>query len=206
MQFDGMITTQSGVTAQNLADEFFLEDALGTKRFEPTNKMPNGPYGIPGGSVQILDVPNLIHGGVWEKTTEWIGIYNDLSSRLAWKFLPEDITVGSEFSYQLIPEFTDHTFLHGRVHRQFDVETEIGTFEKALDCLYILDWGISAVSDIQGQIVGYIRTFDYGRVIFAPTIGPVYSYERWTVEPGTPPTPGLADFTTSLIGTTIPAD
>ena len=162
--------------------------------------------GVPRGHAQLLSMPNLIHGGAWEKTAEWIGTYNDLSARLAWKFLADDITVGSEFSYQLVPDFSDDTFLHGRVHRQMSVETEVGTFEKALDCLYILDWGISTATDTQGEVVGYFRVFDYGRVIYAPTIGPVYSSERWTVEPGNPPTPGLEDFTTILIGTSTPTD
>jgi hypothetical protein len=163
-------------------------------------------HGVRGSRAQVQSMPYLLHGGAWEKTAEWIGLYNDLGARLAWKFLAEDITVGSEFSYQLIPDFSDDTFLHGRVYRQTSVETEIGTFEKALDCLYILDFGISTVTDLQGEVVGYMRSFDYGRVIYAPTIGPVYSYERWGVEPGDPPSPGLEDFTNILIGTGAPAD
>ncbi|UCH83030.1 MAG: hypothetical protein JSW50_11230 [Candidatus Latescibacterota bacterium] len=249
MQFDGVTTTTSGVTAQRLTDEVYIETAQGLKRGAEKLGMPiltrlftirpdiwnrirqskdpilglgltsdpsggatvlahgeNIWHGLLSNPARILYMPYLLRGGAWEKTAEWIGLYDDLSARLAWKFLAEDITVGSEFSYQLIPDFSDDTFLHGRVYRQTSVETEIGTFEKALDCLYILDFGISTVTDLQGEVVGYMRSFDYGRVIYAPTIGPVYSYERWGVEPGDPPTPGFEDFTTMLIGTGTPAN
>lgn len=127
--------------------------------------------------------PMLIHGGVWEKTDEWIGTYGDLNRLLAWKFLASDLSPGTEFSHQLVPDLADDVFLHCRIFRRFDYETEVGVFPKAIECVYLLDYGLSMASDPTGQPLGYINTFDYGKVIYAPTVGPVYCYER-----------GMADF------------
>jgi hypothetical protein len=42
-----------------------------------------------------------------------------------------------------------------------------------------------------------------GRVVYAPTVGPVYSYERLGVEPGETLSAGLADFTEQLVETNV---
>ncbi|MEJ2719865.1 MAG: hypothetical protein P8181_01815, partial [bacterium] len=135
MQFDGVTTTTSGVTAQRLNEEVFTEATQGVQPRAVTHRMPifrrlpatqrdprtrilrsAGPItvrgtnsdasgelsllanrtdvwqDVPRGNAQVLSMPNLIHGGAWEKTSEWIGTYGDLSARLAWKFLADDIS------------------------------------------------------------------------------------------------------------------
>jgi hypothetical protein len=126
--------------------------------------------------------------------------------RLAWKFLTSNLFTGSEFSYQLMPNFAEDLVLHCRVYRRLTVTTDAGTFLNALDCLYILDYGITTVTDVYGDPKGYIRTYDYGRVIYAPTVGPVYSYERWGVDPGNPPSEGFLDITVRLTGSSTIGD
>ena len=248
MQFDGMKTTDDGVTAQNLTAELFLELGQGVERhadegtallrrlyvarpdlrekivsflgsnsevasslvregtlgFSPRGS--TGGHGVPGSLAQPFGFPVLIHGGVWEKTDQWIGTYENVSPRLWWKFLADDLAVGSGFTYQLFPEFVDDNYLLCHAYRHVRVQTEVGTFEKALDCLYIVDRGITVATDPQGSIIGYNRMFDYGRVIYAPTIGPVYSYERSAVEPGNPPSGGFSDTTLRLVGSSTIGD
>jgi hypothetical protein len=89
------------------------------------------------------------------------------------------------------------------VYRQITVETAVGTFKKALDCLYLVDYGVIAVINPQGEILGYVRLIDMGRVVYAPTVGPVYSYERLGIEPGETLSAGLADFTEQLVETNV---
>ena len=187
MRFDGMKTTESGVTAQNLVTEFVRDDGQSVQNLAPEvfEQVPIFHY--------------LIHGGAWEKTTEWIGSYGDLNEELAWKFLTSDLSVGSEFSFPLLSMSTEGPMLRGRVHRQIDVKTDIGTFATALDCLYLVDLGILTVVDLEGNVDGYIRVLQYGRVIYAPTSGPVYDYERWGVELGDSLSDGWADVTMSIV-------
>ncbi len=207
MQFDGMVTTAFDVTAQNLKTELFLQTG---SALEPRNATDGEVilhqistvgerYGSDGFE-QVPSFPTFVHGGPWEKTSEHIGTYNDLEARLAWEFLTDKLSVGSDFKYQVLPTFTDHVFLYGFVDGQSVVETEAGTFEKGLVFLYILDHGTTAVTDINGDVIGYMRTLDYGSVVYVPSVGPVFSYERAGVEPGNPPSDGVMDITLSLIG------
>ena len=72
-----------------------------------------------------------------------------------------------------------------------------------LECLYVIDYGVMEYRNELGDPLGYVRFFDYGTVIYAPGVGPVYSYERWMVEPGDPITTGLGDLTISLVETGV---
>ena len=101
----------------------------------------------------------------------------------------------------MLPALTDDAFLHCRLPRRLDVGTEIGIFDKAIECLYIVDYGVWATTDIYGQPVGYSRSIDYGTVVYAPTVGPVYSYERLLVGVADTLTAGAGDLEIGLIGT-----
>jgi len=206
LRFDGMTTTGPGVTAQNLVDELLLigsASGTATRRqplldliLHPQSRLENLAARQ---STQEPPWPLLLHGGAWEKTASHLGMYGELDTNLAWLFLTSNLSPGSEFSLPLVPSVADDAMLYGRVHRRVAVETEIGTFAKALDCLYIIYFGVAEMRDTGGQLLGYVRTFDYGRVIYAPTIGPVYSYEKWGVEPGNPPSSGFGDIELELI-------
>lgn len=216
LQFDGTITTNPGVTAQNLT--FTLTPAgqsvgeAATTGFSPLlrrlcearpdlrEKMLSPQGEIPEAPGQIERYPSLVHGGAWEKTLTYIGTYGIRigSTRPSWKFLTNKLYVGSTFSYQLLPTIAPDLVLHCRVYRSTTVTTPAGTFSKALDCLYTIDYGVTTVTDVYGDPIGYMRSFDYGRVIYVPEIGPVYSYEKWGVEPGNPPSDGFLDITIDL--------
>jgi hypothetical protein len=206
MMFDGQATSGAGVTAQNLQVGFVLNPTgaaisvvevsaqaeffrrLGTARPDLAAKLPAAVSAQEPGQTISARSPLLIHGGVWEKTSGWIGTYNDLEQRLGWQFLTDELKPGTEFTYQLIPSMTDNAFLHCRIERQFTVETRLGDLPGAIECLYLADFGVSRVTDVLGNIMGYTHPIIYGVVVYAPTVGPVYCHER-----------PLAD-TTDLIG------
>jgi hypothetical protein len=147
-----------------------------------------------------IECPILLHGYVWEKTDEWIGTYGDIDLLLAWKFLEADLTPGHEFTHQLVPGLTDDAFLHCRVLEEASVETEIMTFPRGLECLYMIDYGVAFMPPIGEQSAGYCRTFDYGTVTYVPEVGPVASYERLLVHTGEPVGTGYARRYLSLSG------
>lgn len=133
---------------------------------------------------QVMDLgPILLHDGAWWKTTEWIGTYGDLESRLAWKFLEANLTPGAEFSYQLVPSQASDVWMHCRVMRTVNVNTPAGSFAGALELIYLIDYGVQEYDlIIPAQ---YARLIDFGSVVYAPNYGPVYSYERNFVYVGT---------------------
>jgi hypothetical protein len=122
-------------------------------------------------------------------------------SLLDWKYLQSDLTPGSTFTHQLARWLANDVFLKARVLWQFEIETAVGKLEKAIKCLYLVDYGVATAIDDFGQIVGYFRTYDYGTIVYAPTVGSVSSYERSFVQSNDPPTTGVGDATFRLIGT-----
>ena len=241
LKFDGLVTTMSGVTAQNLRTWVF-EEAFGGPGKEVTtpssflvrlyqarpdlrkkilrhlqsNLAAKAVLDLSEGDIRSLAgsrlsarelladlsfAPLLLHGYAWAKTADWIGGYGDIDTLLAWKFLEADLAPGANFRFQLLPSVADDIYLHALVLSQRSVTTELGTFEKCVECLYMIDYGVSGLTDNTGQEIGFFRTFDYGTIVYAPTIGPVSSYERRFVEPLDPPTPGMGDLRLSLVGT-----
>lgn len=204
LRFDGMTTTGPGVTAQNLIAEFLSPLRTSpadfrSRAFRVDGSPLDAPLLAPGNPAQVPAWPLLLGGGAWKKESQSIGLYGEMDQNLAWLYLTSHLSPGSEFSLPLLPWLSDEAALYTRVHRRIDVETPVGTFAKALDCLYIVDYGIVYLSDGQGQDLGYLRMILYGRVIYAPTIGPVYSYERHMVQPGSPPSAGVGDVELVLI-------
>jgi hypothetical protein len=240
LEFDGDITTESGVTAQNLTETL---EARGSD-VSPTPARPQLPsflarlaiarpdlrdrvlglvgsrqeglllvdpgvrHGTSGRNASptadescLLDAarePMFIHGYAWRKTEEWIGTFGDVDTLLAWKFLESNLEPCHEFTHQLVPGLADDVFLHCRILRQVVFRTKAGVFNNATECLYVLDYGIWEETDFTGTPVGWSRNVDCGIVVYAPTIGPLYDYERiWPIV-GEPGDPGFGDVTVSL--------
>ena len=176
---------RTGIERQLGADRSFaLVPAAGE------SPLGSGCFGYP--------CPMLIHGGVWRKTDEWIVAYADLDTLPAWRFLEADLSVGHEFTHQLIPLLADNMFLHCRVIGDRRVKTEICAFKRALDCIYLVDYGVTRMQGPEPEAQGYYRVFDYGRVLYVATVGPVYVYERMLVCTGDPPGTGVGEKITSL--------
>jgi len=211
LTFDGTITTQSQVAAQNLREGFVIDsrsgfDLASSDRdravIDPcraVRTLLRRPDGAPADGY----APIMLHGGPWKRTASRIATYSDLSALPAWTYLTSDLSVGSTFSQQLLPTLATDLYLHGVVYRQIAVETEVGTYKRALDCLYVIDYGITVMTNTQGEPLGYFRTIDCGRVIYVPTLGPVYSYERYGIQPERTDSDGVFDVTEVLSGTNL---
>ena len=196
MTFNGTATAGGGVTAQNLEESFEFNPAgaapvvvtcsaerefyrrLRIARPDLAAKLPTAKLEEEPGQRITASDPLLIHGGVWEKTTRWIGTYGDIDELLAWKFLTDELRPGNEFVHQLIPSLADDVFLHCRIERELTVETNEGDVAKAIECLYLVDLGVSPVFNPGGNQGEYARPIIYGSVIYAPNVGPVYCHER----------------------------
>jgi hypothetical protein len=230
LRFDGRLTTGSGVEGQNLQEEIFARDTLAV-RAVPAGRLgagaaflarflrarPDlqdavagalGAAGLSEGEPRLdqvsLDVPLLLHGGAWEKTAAHIGTYGDLDTLLAWKFLGPELAPGSEFVHQLVPSLADDAFLHGRVLSKSTLRTPIGTFENALECLYLVEFGVGEVRN-PTMPTRYFRAYDFGTVTYVPAVGPVSCYERVLVFSGDQPTTGAGDQRLELIGAGAPS-
>ena len=211
LTFDGTITTQSQVTAQNLRHELVTDSRSGFD-LASTDRSRAGIDHVremrtlltrPDGAPADGYAPLMIHGGPWKRTSSRIASYSDLSAMPAWTFLTSNLKVGSTFTQQLLPWMTSDLYQHAVVYRQLTVETEVGTFKRALDCLYIVEYGLTVVTNSQGDVLGYVRTIDCGRVIYAPTVGPVYSYERYGIQPEQMGSGGFFDVTEVLTETSL---
>ena len=227
LQFNGLITTLSGVSRQNLQET--LEQgatATATSATAPSATPQPGPafmqllrrarpdlakkldrnapsMAMRAGVTQVaatLFHPTLLHGYAWEQTDQWIGTYGDLNQQIAWIFLTPDLRPGSEFTLQLVPDLANDVFLHARVLRWKSVETEAGTFNRALDVVYLVDFGVSEVTDVDGNTLGYTRSTLFGTIDYAVGVGPVASYERLRITVD-PLNQGNSDLTASLTGT-----
>jgi hypothetical protein len=194
MQFKGMTTTESGVTAQNLEEQMMLgglarepEAAGGWEarflahlaRARPDLAPRLGLAPRPARQIGLwFYLPLFLHGGAWEKTADYIGTYGVLDQRLAWKFLDADVSPGSSFVYQLIPSLADDVFLHGWVVPRSRA-LRLKAYPRALQVVYVVDLGVSEVVDHVGTLLGYFRPIDYGTVVYAPGVGPVLCSERF---------------------------
>ena len=224
LRFDGGITTTRDVEAQNLVEEMVVEVGQRVARPGPRSDRTflsrlyaarpdlrddlaryTGWSGTESQATQWVGPwPLLVRGGAWEKTAQWIGTYGDLDALLAWKFLSTDLRRGSEFEHQLVPALADDVYLYAHISGVVEVLTDVGEFDDALECLYIVDYGTITVRNQYNEPVGFYRVFDYGRVIYAPEIGPVYSYERMSVQSGDPPTVGTGESELSILTMTPP--
>lgn len=202
LRFDGLITTRSGVTKQNLVETLVPTTAAGAAQpaaggpgaflaqlyrvrpdLRPLLRARLEP------SLLLADTTHtyaslLLHGYAWEKTARWIGTYGDVDTLLAWKFLTSDLAPGGEFSHRLVPSLATDIWLHGRILGRQTVRTHAGTFANALVCTYLIDFGITALVDESGNVTGYTRIFSYGSVAYVNTVGPVACYERRMVSVG----------------------
>ena len=215
LQFNGETTT-SGVTTQNLVetrgdDHFFLK---GERALANSSGMGGSflatlaivrPELFPG--IQTTGVfdpsshppiglnPIFLHGGAWRKTDDWIGTYDDLDAQPSWRFLEGDTRPGSKFTFQLFPGLAEDIFLHVVVRGEINIETPVGTFTDALDVVYMIDFGIKIVP----EVLGFSRVISFGNIVYAPTVGPVKSYERTAVPVGKKLGDGSGHFTLDLI-------
>jgi hypothetical protein len=124
--------------------------------------------------------PRFLHGGLWRRTAQWIGTYyaTDTDTLLDWKFLDGVLSPGQQFSLQLLPGLAPDVVLCGRVVRSLTAQTPGGAVAGAIEVHYYLDFGMSEGRDESGNLLGFLRSFDCGSVLYAPGIGPIRDDER----------------------------
>jgi hypothetical protein len=153
-----------------------------------------------------LDPPLMLHGGAWEKSLSKIGTYGDLDDQLAWLYLDANLTPRSEFEFQLVPSLADDVFLLCRILRRTAIDTQIGRLNYAIECLYVVDYGVVGLVSDDGEPLGYFRPVDYAIVTYAPNVGPVRCLERrfeWPAGPD-PLARRAGDTWLDLVGTGLP--
>jgi hypothetical protein len=212
--FDGVGTTQSGASGQRLRSEVTAGPSTHTHRksagrgvfwdrlmrARPDLQLNSTALT---GERDILamrgDEPLLLSPvEAWVKNSHLIAHYGDVDTTLSWWYLTANLSPESEFSLQLVPSLADDVFLHMRVLRKFNASTEAGSFANAIECLYLIDYGVS--EGVLSDPGGFFRVFDYGTVIYAPTAGPIGSYERSFVLVGIP-NAGVSDVQLDLLQT-----
>ncbi len=217
LQFDGMFTTLSGATGQNLTETvlrpgvFVPAAASGPSAFLASlararpDLRPRLATLAPApdeASALIGRHPALfLFGYAWKRTAEWIGSYGDVDTLLAWEYLAADLAPGDEFSVRLVPSLAADVYLHARILPRRIVTTPAGSFAGAVECLYEVDYGLGAEVDISGNIVGFSRYFSYGTVAYARDVGPVASYDRVLVSVGDPESRGFEETKLGLTAT-----
>jgi len=190
MQFTGDIATRSGVLAQNLAESDAGTPAmpargssellarLAAARPDLRARIARLGVATPAGADDGPPNPLLIHGYAWCKTPAWIGTFGDVDTQIAWKFLESKVAVGDSFTCQLVPSLADNVFLFARVTRQVPAPAPWCAGSGALEVVYVIDYGASEVTAGADDVLGWMRWFDYGRVLYVPGVGPVYDEER----------------------------
>ncbi len=217
LEFEGTDTTMSGASGQNLVETAYygIDGEIMTLSYEEIFfqklraarpdleeavmdrlgglKAPSDPA-----AVELRRTPIILHGGIYEKTEDYIGTYGDVDTFLAWKFLESEISTGHEFTFQLIPSLAGDIFMHCKVLGRGTVETEYGTYKNAVECLYIIDMGMGEMNRIDGTF--YFRYYEYGTITYAPGTGPIMSYERSMIDTSLPDGPGIGDSRLELVG------
>ncbi len=189
LEFDGTITTASGVTAQNLAETLVWEGRresprggvlarIAVARPDLEELLGLSQEEVAGSRERLIFQHWILQGMAFTKTNEFIGGYGDLNQDLAWLVLEANLAIGHEFSIQLVPDLADDIWLHGMIEAHGSWETDEAEFENCVSCVYMIDYGSAGLlGNGPYDILGYYRLIDIGRAIYAPEVGPVFGQE-----------------------------
>lgn len=103
----------------------------------------------------------------------------NLADTRAWLWLVADLSPGSMFTLQLIPDIANDSFLHGTVSGFESVSVPAGVFPSALRVDYVVDYGLTACTDEHGNFLGMSRSETRGNVHYVAGVGPVASFEEF---------------------------
>ncbi len=191
MAFDGDVTTHSDVTAQNLTEELFnpaagmrllpnreerLRELILTLRPDLRPKGEPKPRDKAAGDE--LEVPLLMGGYAFDATEAGLYSYGDISTNHSWIYLESDLSVGHEFTMQLVPELADDIFLYGRIWSVGELAIGERTYENCVECFYLIDMGVQVATDENGVVLYWGRAYLYGSVYYSPGVGPIRCHQR----------------------------
>lgn len=220
--FDGMFTTESGVEAQNLeviiySDVNDQERALDRRTdnlldlvFQARPDLREAIVQRTGRDMLDISAKSLDEAGelfflspyAFAAEDSGYFAYGDISTQHAWVFLTDELSVGSEFSMQLVPGLADDIWLYGKVWSVGDFMVDDVTMPNAQECMYVIDMGIQEQVDEHGNPLAIGRAYSYGRTVFVPEVGPVYCQERRVLvgdEQMGGDLPGIVDYTCTII-------
>jgi hypothetical protein len=199
LRFEGNVTTESGVTAQNLVGTLYDEAGLtiaatsgaadGERRLlrliarvrPDLRSQILGRLGETAEALKTLDEaspPYFLSGYAFAFEDSGYYGYGDLNTDHSWVFLEGDLAVGAQFSMQLIPDIVDDIWLYGQIWAIGDRAIDGVTWPNVLECMYAIDMGVVEFIDESGDIVGEFRQYIYGSTLYAPGFGPIASQER----------------------------
>lgn len=122
--------------------------------------------------------PLLLHDGYFMKSATNIQMWQPSFDHPTWTYLTDNLSLGAQFTQQLIPEFADNVFLHGTVEAvDANVQTDAGVFHGAVRMGYVIDYGLTAAVE-DGTPHGLYRSETRGHVYFVPGVGPVDLFEE----------------------------
>jgi hypothetical protein len=125
--------------------------------------------------------PILLHDGYFMRTSAALQMWQEEWDHPTWTYATADLTLGAQFTQQLIPEIADDVFLHGTVESiDATVMTPAATFAHAVRMGYWIDYGWSEDVLPDGTPTGrFYRSSTVGHVHFAPDTGPVEMHEEF---------------------------
>ena len=193
IEFDGMITTESEATGQNLVQTMFVEapddvsDPLLTlvARARPDLRPTIAArFGLGEKEFeQVVASPLLLGGYCFSAEEEGYYGYGDIDQNHSWVYLEGDVAVGTEFSLQLVPALADDVWLYGKVWSLGDLTVSGIDYENVLEIMYVIDMGETQVTDEGGTTIGTSHPYMYGNSFFVPELGPVAGVERRVFPP-----------------------
>ncbi len=223
---DGMVTTQSGAEGQNVVQTFYLEmpdvpaapvrvtrsgvdPALAMIARARPDLRPalESRYGLEAKSLEDIGPPFFLGGYAFAFEDSGYYGYADVDTNHSWVYLEGDLSVGSEFSLQLVPALADDIWLHGRIWSVGERSVGGRTFENVLECMYLMDFGEQEITNEDGDILGTFFPYNYGTTFYAPDWGPVSAIERHVASPPEiqeGPRPILIEYVMDLVGVTFP--
>jgi len=226
LALDGMVTTDSGATGQNVVESIYMEMPDGPVKSVNGNSSGVDPvlamiararpdlrsgivsrYGLDEKALDYIFPPLFLGGYAFAYEDSGYFGYGDLDQDHAWVYLEGDLSVGSEFSLQLVPSLANDVWLHGRIWSISDRTVGGRTYENVVECMYVIDLGETEISDENGTILGSSFPYYYGSSFFAPEVGPIAGVERHVANPVfTPPAQGYPteEYVLDLVGVTFP--
>lgn len=192
LTFSDSLTGPGGVRGQNL--------------IWATTSYPIPALPAPGSQAQGFTPPPpaLLRGGVWRQEPTLIGLYNQDSAEPSWVFLQGALADRTPWEARLLPGLADDVVMRARAYQSVSIDIAGFRRDDALDVHYLMDLGIVAVTDGGGGVLGYMRGYNYGRVIWAEGVGPVYLYERTGLSAGDPNNEATGECTLLLENVTFP--
>jgi len=192
LHFDGTVAVPGRSDAQNLVEEEVVASAPSLAATpdaflrtlwlaRPDLRDALGQRGVTGAAAQVPEwAALLVHGGAFEKTAQEIRIWRtDTTGLLSWVFLRFDLSLGHMFSLQLVPDLAPDVFLYATVGGLENVTVPAGSYTGCQRVDYRIDYGESiCTGEGSSEPLGTFRGQTLGYVLYAPDVGPVFSFEE----------------------------